>query len=96
MTCNELISLIFFSVPHEGTSFHSKHLKSIFAFEEIDGYDICFFSMYVTEYISHLPNSNKIYISTLDSVKFFKPKELRTKVYYEIILGYLQHAKNLG
>ena len=65
--------------------------KAIFAFEEIDGTDVVFFGMHVQEYGSDcpMPNTRRVYISYLDSVFFFRPKELRTNVYHEILIGYV-------
>ncbi|XP_060531445.1 CREB-binding protein isoform X3 [Cylas formicarius] len=72
--------------------------KALFAFEEIDGVDVCFFGMHVQEYGSEcpVPNTRRVYIAYLDSVHFFKPKQFRTAVYHEILLGYLDYVKQLG
>lgn len=72
--------------------------KALFAFQEVDGVDVCFFGMYVQEYGSDCasPNTRKVYITFLDSVNFFAPKQYRTAVYHEILLGYMDYAKKLG
>lgn len=72
--------------------------KAIFAFQEIDGVDLCFFGMYVQEYGSECPdpNTRRVYIEFLDSVNFFQPKSFRTDIYHEILLGYMDFAKQLG
>ncbi|XP_065159068.1 CREB-binding protein isoform X2 [Atheta coriaria] len=72
--------------------------KALFAFEEIDGTDVCFFGMHVQEYGSECPgpNTRRVYIAYLDSVHFFKPRQFRTAVYHEILLGYMDYVKKLG
>lgn len=73
-------------------------LKALFAFEDIDGTEVCFFGMHVQEYGSDCPppNQRRVYISYLDSIHFFKPRHLRTAVYHEILLGYLEYVKRQG
>ncbi|UJR31544.1 hypothetical protein I4U23_019032 [Adineta vaga] len=72
--------------------------KAIFAFQEIDGIDVVLFGMHVQEYDSRCPapNTRRVYISYLDSVHYFRPKQKRTTLYYEILLGYLEYVKQLG
>lgn len=72
--------------------------KALFAFEEVDGIDVCFFGMHVQEYGSECaaPNTRRVYIAYLDSVHFFQPRQYRTSVYHEILLGYMDYAKQLG
>lgn len=72
--------------------------KAIFAFQEINGVDVCFFGMQVQEYGSECPNPNarRVNIAFLDSVNFFEPKNYRTAIYHEILLGYMSYVKQLG
>ncbi|CAF2841820.1 unnamed protein product [Rotaria sp. Silwood2] len=72
--------------------------KAIFAFQEIEGVDIVFFGIYVQEYDERCPapNTHRVYISYLDTVHFFRPKLYRQDVYHEILIGYLDYAKQHG
>lgn len=38
----------------------------------------------------------RVYIAYLDSVNFFQPRQLRTTVYHELLIGYMDYVKTLG
>jgi len=86
--------------------------KILLLFQKVEGVDLCLFCMYVQEYGNDCPdpNSRRTYLSYLDSVRYFKPDGitafggdkngrgdcLRTLVYQELIIGYLQYLKQRG
>lgn len=38
----------------------------------------------------------RVYIAYLDSVNFFQPRQFRTTVYHELLIGYMDYVKTLG
>jgi hypothetical protein len=52
--------------------------------------DVCFFGLHVQEHAGSTgdpnnPNNGRVYVSYLDSVFYFKPKDHRTNIYKEIV-----------
>ncbi|KAI6648030.1 CREB-binding protein isoform X2 [Oopsacas minuta] len=83
--------------PDHATTF-PYHTKALFAFEMVDDVEVCFYGMHVQEYGADCPepNRNRVYISYLDSVFYFRPRQLRTDVYHEILISYLEYCKGQG
>ena len=72
--------------------------KCLVVFQELDGVDVILFALYVYEHNEHnpAPNQRCVYISYLDSVHFMRPRRLRTFVYQEILIAYLDYARKRG
>ena len=72
--------------------------KCIVVFQHIDGVDVILFALYLYEHNQDnpAPNQRCVYISYLDSVHFMRPRKLRTFVYHEILISYLDYARRRG
>ena len=72
--------------------------KCIVVFQNLDGVDVILFGMYVYEHgeDNPLPNKRVIYLSYLDSVHFMRPRDMRTLIYHEILISYLDYVRKKG
>ena len=72
--------------------------KCMVVFQELDGVDVILFALYVYEHGENNPPPNQrvVYISYLDSVHFMRPRRIRTFVYHEILIAYLDYARRRG
>lgn len=86
--------------------------KVILLFQRIDGVDVCLYCVYTQEYGDSCPapNTRWVYLAYIDSVKYFTPEQtveapkgssvvtcaLRTLVYHELLLAYLDYVKARG
>jgi len=72
--------------------------KCLLVFQEIDGVDVVLFALYLYEHgeDNPLPNQRSVYISYLDNVHYMRPRKIRTFVYHEILISYLDYARQRG
>ena len=72
--------------------------KYVLLFQEHDGVDVILFGMYLYEHGHKAPSPNQrcVYVSYLDSVHFFQPRQYRTMVYHEMLIAYIAHIKGRG
>ncbi|KAL7561812.1 hypothetical protein ACA910_013348 [Epithemia clementina (nom. ined.)] len=72
--------------------------KCIVVFQNLDGVDVILFGLYVYEHdeTNPAPNTRAVYISYLDSVHFMRPRQMRTFIYHEILISYLDYVRRRG
>ena len=72
--------------------------KCMIVFQNLDGVDVILFGLYVYEHDDKVPEPNKrsIYLSYLDSVHYMRPRKMRTYIYHEILISYLDYVRKRG
>lgn len=72
--------------------------KCIIVFQNLDGVDTILFGLYVYEHdeTNAPPNQRAVYISYLDSVYYMRPRRMRTFVYHELLISYLDYVRGKG
>ena len=72
--------------------------KLIVVFQRLDGVDVILFALYVYEHGADNPppNQRTVYISYLDSVYYMRPRRMRTLIYHEILIKYLDYSRERG
>ena len=72
--------------------------KCFVVFQNLDGVDVILFGLYVYEHNEKNPAPNKrtVYVSYLDSVHYMRPRSMRTFIYHEILISYLDYVRRRG
>mmetsp|Transcript_25091 Transcript_25091/g.60373 ORF Transcript_25091/g.60373 Transcript_25091/m.60373 type:complete len:1565 (+) Transcript_25091:76-4770(+) len=72
--------------------------KCIVVFQNLDGVDVILFGLYVYEHdeTNAKPNQRAVYVSYLDSVHYMRPRKMRTFVYHELLISYLDYVRCKG
>lgn len=72
--------------------------KCIIVFQNLDGVDVILFGLYVYEHdeTNAPPNQRAVYVSYLDSVYYMRPRKMRTVVYHELLISYLDYVRSKG
>jgi hypothetical protein len=72
--------------------------KCFVVFQNLDGVDVILFGLYVYEHDEKnpAPNQRAVYVSYLDSVHYMRPRSMRTFIYHEILISYLDYVRRRG
>lgn len=72
--------------------------RMVLLWYRMDGVDVCSFALYVQEYGSDAPapNTRRVYVAYLDSVRFYRALPARTQAYHELLCAYLANARRRG
>jgi len=72
--------------------------KCFTVFQNLDGVDVILFGLYVYEHDEKnpAPNDRTVYVSYLDSVHYMRPRSMRTFIYHEILISYLDYVRRRG
>lgn len=72
--------------------------KALTLWQNLGGCDVLLYALYMQEFgdDAGYPNARTAYLSYLDSVKYLEPPLLRTEVYHEILIAYLENLKSRG
>lgn len=81
-----------FFLQNELVTEYEYRYRALFAFQRTERGEVCFFALYSQEYTKR----GQVYLSYLDSVKYFEPKEHRSGIYMEILLSYMDYARTQG
>lgn len=72
--------------------------KVVFAFQEVDGKEVCIFGFYSHEHglNSFPPNRGRVFIECVDCLRYFQPESECSVLYQTIMAAYLEYVRNLG
>ncbi len=85
-------------VAHTYAESYPYRQRVILLWQRLDGVDVLLFAMYVQEHGADAPppNTRKVYIAYLDSVRYLRPITARTACYHELLAAYLSNARQRG
>ena len=72
--------------------------KALVLWQTLGYVDVALFGVFVQEYGDDCPEPNRrcAYLSYLDSAKYLEPPAVRTEVYHEILIAYIEDLQRRG